>query len=135
MNRKVFNLIVILVFSASCTLISRYDSKSITLIEQNEVEVIALYKTFDEDPLYDNRVKEVKEGLVSWKAYEEGKKKNSNTVTQVTELIKMFDDHINNRRERGVWTHPHMENQIYWIKEAFKIIRETENLKPERIAE
>ena len=62
--------------------------------------------------------------------YEKGKgEKNTETIEQMKIIKEMFERHVTDRLEKGIWTNAHMMNNVENITDAFDIAIATESLK------
>ena len=89
-----------------------------------------LYDTFTQNEINEQRIESIQLKLAQMYEYEKGKgERNKETMLQIGIIQNMFERHVEDRIENGIWSEVHARNIKENMSEAFDIAISTENLK------
>lgn len=124
------SLLVLFVGGCSFMNVARFDLTSYRNLTELKPEVSFLYETFVREPVDSAGVYRVRLKLAQVFEYERGKgKENEETISQIAIIMEMFERHVAERKERGVWSDAHVRNRMRNIADAFDIAIATEQAK------
>lgn len=107
-----------------------FDATSYKSLTDMKPQVLLLYDTFTKNDPEEKTIESVRLKLAQMYEYEKGKgEKNRETTIQIGIIQNMFERHVKDRLENGIWTKTHAANTKENIGEAFDIAISTENLK------
>ncbi len=131
-SRLVCGLLLTLAVSlsgCSASRLSYYDPTTFHGLTALKPKVVALYDTFTQDPLQEDKLAEIRLELAQIVEYEKGKgESNRETAQQVQKIREIFDRHVENRKQ-GKWSKVFMEEAQQNIGDAFDLAIRTERLK------
>jgi hypothetical protein len=107
-----------------------YDSTSYKQLTDLKPRILFLYDKFANEKTDETKIEDIRLKFAQIYEYEKGKGiRNVETYSQVELIRKMFERHVNDRLQNGVWSEAHLENQKENISEAFDVAIQTENQK------
>ncbi len=129
-----FSLLILMILAAGCAswmgFPTYYDVTTYKNLTDLKPEVMMLYDSFTRESLDDKKIERIKLKFAQIYEYEKGKgEKNIETFTQVKMISEMFERHLLDRTQNGIWSKIHLENQKENIAEAFDIAIKTESKK------
>ena len=115
---------------SSLGFITYYDPTTYKSLTDLKPEVLALYDTFTNNAMSDDTIHAIRLKLAQIYEYEKGKgDKNEETYKQIRIIQKMFERHMQDRINNGLWDETHLNNTKKNISDAFDIAIKTERLK------
>lgn len=107
-----------------------FDSTTYKNLTDLKPQILMLYDTFIQKEIDDVRIESIRLKLAQIYEYEKGKgERNKETMSQIGIIQNMFERHVEDRIENGIWTELHAGNLKENMAEAFDIAISTENLK------
>jgi hypothetical protein len=131
-NRNVGGALVLLAILTGCSILrlSYYDPTTFRNLTSVKPKVSALYETFVQDAVLEEKLDVVRLELAQIYEYEKGKgESNRETARQVQLIREIFERHVEHRQKQGKWSGAFMQNARQNIEEAFDIAIRTERLK------
>jgi hypothetical protein len=107
-----------------------YDATTYKNLTDLKPEVMMLYDTFLKETVNEDKIGRINLKFAQIYEYEKGKgEKNRETYVQIGLIKEIFNRHVKDRHDNGIWSNTHLENQKENIAEAFDIAIRTENQK------
>lgn len=128
--KYLYILSLFVIFIGCAHLLSYYDSTTYKNLTDLKPEVVELYKTFTSDNLDMNQISTIRLKMAQVYEYEKGKgEQNLETTKQIKKIQDIFDNHVNDRKNKGKWSSINLNNNEENIIDAFDIAIQTERLK------
>lgn len=127
-------LLLLIIISSGCAswmgFPTYYDPTTYKNLTDLKPDVLMLYDSFAKESLDEKRIERLNLKLAQVYEYEKGKgDKNKETYLQVEMIRDMYERHIEDRLENGIWSAIHLDNQKENIADAFDIAIRTESQK------